>query len=142
MVDARTSDGNERKITDTDTTKVNSPQKLLTNREIPDIIQGVIPPVNQTTAYGVATSGRVLHAVRVFLHKEVVTSGTRCSAGFLKDPPVVNWKDQGGTILVDRNTVVIPPRTTNQVQTDTGHSITPISIGIQNIEDPRRPNIY
>ena len=32
LVDTHTSDGNERKITDTDTTKGISPHKLLTNR--------------------------------------------------------------------------------------------------------------
>ena len=32
LVDTRTSDGNERKITYTDTTNRNSPHKLLTNR--------------------------------------------------------------------------------------------------------------
>ena len=76
LVDTHTSDGKKRKITDTDTTKGNSPHKLLTNREIPAIIQGVIPPVKQTTADGVATSGRVLHAVRAVLHKEIVTVAT------------------------------------------------------------------
>ena len=46
LVAIHTIDVNEGKITDTDTTNGNSPQKLLTNREIPVIIQGVIPPVN------------------------------------------------------------------------------------------------
>ena len=64
LVDTHTSDRKEGKTTDTDTTKGNSPHKLLTNREIPEIIQGVIPPVNRMTADGVATSGRDLHVVR------------------------------------------------------------------------------
>ena len=51
------------------TTNVNSPHKLLTNREIPAIIQGIIPPVNQTTADGVATSRGDLHVVRTGIHK-------------------------------------------------------------------------
>ena len=50
LVATHTSDRNEMKITDTDTTNRNSTHKLLTNIEIPAIIQGVIPPVNQTTA--------------------------------------------------------------------------------------------
>ena len=57
LVSTHTSDGNERKISDTDTTKGNFPHKLLMNREIPAIIQGVIPPINQTTADGVAPTG-------------------------------------------------------------------------------------
>ena len=107
MVDTHTSDGNKEKIADTDTTKGNYTHKLLTNREIPAIIQGVILTVSQTTADGVATSGRALHAVRAVIHKEILT-GTMCrAAGVLKDPLVVNWRDTGGTISVDRNTVGI-----------------------------------
>ena len=69
LVDTHTSDGNKGKIADTDTTKVNYTHKLLTNREISAIIQGVILMVNQTTAYGIATSGRALNAVHMVLHK-------------------------------------------------------------------------
>ena len=90
------------------------------------------------TADGVATSRRDLHAVHVFLHKEIVTDATRSTAGVLKDPLVINWKDASGPIPVDINTVGIPPRTTTQVMTGTGPFAYPISIGIQNIEGPRR----
>ena len=89
-VSTHTSDGNERRITDTDTTEGNYSHKLLTNIEIPVIIQGVITSANQTTADGVATSESALHEVRAVIHKEIVT-GTMCSsASVLKDPPVVN----------------------------------------------------
>ena len=67
LVATHTSDGKERKITDTDTTKGNYPHKLLTNREIQAFIAGVIPPIHQTTVDGVATSGWILHAVHAFL---------------------------------------------------------------------------
>ena len=110
----------------------------MTNREIPEIIQDVIPIVKETTAYGVATSGRALHAVHAVLLKEIVTGATRSAAGVLKDPPVVNGKDTGGTISVDRNTFGIPPRTTTQVMTGTGPSVPPISIGIQKIDGTRQ----
>ena len=51
------------------TTNVNSPYKLLTNREIPAIVQGVISPVNQTTAGGVTTSRGYLNAVCAVFHQ-------------------------------------------------------------------------
>ena len=133
MIDTYSDDGNKGKITDTDTTKRSYPQKLLTNREIPVIIQGVIPPVNQTTGDGVTTSVRALHVICAVLHKEIVTGTTCSSAVALKDFLVVNWKDMGGTILVDRNTVRIPPRTTTQVLTGTGPSVPPVIIGSQKI---------
>ena len=102
------------------------------------IIQGIIPTFTQTTADGVATSGRALHAVRTVLHEEIVTVTKRSTSGVLKDPPVVNWKDTGRTVPVDRNTVGIPLRTTTQVRTGAGPSVPPISIESQKIEDPRR----
>ena len=105
---------------------------------MPEIIQGVILSVNQTTVDGVATSGRALHAVRAVIHKEIVTGATHSDAGVLKDPLVVNWRDVGGTIPVDINTVGIPPRTTTKVCTCTGTSVSPIIIGSQNIEGPWR----
>ena len=73
LVATHTSDVNKRKTTNTDTTNGNAAHKLLMNREIPGIIQGVIPPVNQTTVNGVVTSRRDLHAVRTVLYREIVT---------------------------------------------------------------------
>ena len=75
------------------------------------------------------------------LHKQIVMGATRSAAGVLKNPPVVNWKYTSGTIPRDRNTVGLPPITTNPVLTGTGPSITPISIGNNKIEVPRRPII-
>ena len=109
LVATHTSDRNERKITDTDTTKGNSPHKLLTKREIPAIIQGVILMVNQMTVDRVATSGWTLYVVRAILHKEITTGATRSAASVLKDHLVANWKETIGIIPLDRNTVGIPP---------------------------------
>ena len=105
MVDTHTSDRKKEKITDPDTTKGNYLHKLLTNIEIPEIIQRVIMPVNQITADGVATSGRGFYEVGAVLHNEIVTGAMRSSAGVLKDPLVENWRDKGKTIPVDRNNV-------------------------------------
>ena len=110
----------------------------MTNKEIPAIIQVVIPPVNQTTVDGVVTSGKALYAVHAVIHKDIVTVTTCSAAGVLKDPPVENWKDTGKKIPVDRNTFGIPPRKTTQVWTGTGPSVPPISIGSYKIEVPRR----
>ena len=46
-VDTHTSDGNKRKVTDTDTTNGNYPHKLLINRLTPEIIPVVIPPIDR-----------------------------------------------------------------------------------------------
>ena len=58
--------------------------------------------VNQTPTDGVTTSRRDLHAVHSVIHKEIVTGATSSTAGVLKDPPVINWKDASGPIPVDK----------------------------------------
>ena len=113
----------------------------MTNREIPEIIQGDIPLVNQTTAGGVTTIIEGLHAVLTVIHKEIITGATRSTVGVLKDLPVVNWKDASRPIEFDGKIVVIPPKTTTQALNGTGPSTSPISIWIQKIEGPRRPRI-
>ena len=120
------------------TTHGNYPHKLLTNREIPEIIQGVIPLVNQTTTDGVATSRGDLHTLRTVLHQDIVTGATRSTLGVIKDPLVINHRDAIGPIKVDKNTVGIPPRTTTQVLNGTGPSAYPIRIWRQKIEGTRR----
>ena len=62
----------------------------------------------------------------------------RRAVGVLKDTTVVNWNYTGGKMPVDRNTVLIHPRTTTQVRTGAGPSVPPIRIGSQKIEVPRR----
>ena len=90
------------------------------------------------TADGVATNRRALYAVHEVIHKEIVTGTTCSTAGVLKYPPVLNWKDMSGPIPVDRNNFGIPLITTTQVLNGTGPSAFPISIGSQKIEGPRR----
>ena len=110
----------------------------MTNREIPSIIQGIIPPVNKTNTEEVATIVYNLHAVHGVLHKEIVKSVMCSAAGVLKYPTLVNWKDASRRISIDRNTVIMSPRTTTQVRTGTGPYVSPIHIGIQKIEGMRR----
>ena len=129
LVATHTSDRKKINITYTDTTKVNSPQKLLTNREIPAIIPVVVPPVNQMTTDGVVTSGRALYVVRAVLRKEIFKGATCSAAGVLKDPPMVNWKDSSRTVPLDRNTVGMPPITTTPVRNGTVPYVPPIIIG-------------
>ena len=105
LVGTHTSNGKKRKFTDTDTTKDNSPHKLLMNQEIKAIIPVVIPIVNQATTDEVAKNGRALHAVHAVIHKTIITGAMRSAAGVLKDPPVVNWKDARGPVPQDRNTI-------------------------------------
>ena len=73
------SDGNKRKVTDTDTTNVNYPHKLFINQIILEIIPVVIPPIYHTTADGVAASGGTFYALHMILGEEIFTY-TACSA--------------------------------------------------------------
>ena len=58
LVATNTSDGKKRKVTDTDTTNINSPQKLLINRTLPMII----PPTDLLIADGIAADRGNKHA--------------------------------------------------------------------------------
>ena len=71
--------------------------------------------------------------VCAILRKDIVTVATRSTSGVLEYTLVINWKNESGLIPVDKNTVVISPRTTNQVLTGTGPSDPQISIGDHNI---------
>ena len=66
-------------------TNRNSPHKLLANREIPAIIQGVIPLVHQTIAYGVLTCGTALHDLRTVLLEEILTGAAPSAARHAHD---------------------------------------------------------
>ena len=92
-VATHTSDGNKRKVTDTDTTKGNYRHKLLMNRLIPDIIPVVIPPINHMTVDGVSSSGGTFHAHRMIISKDIAMDATRSAAFVFKYPPLVNWMD-------------------------------------------------
>ena len=136
VVATHISDGKEIKVTDTDTTKGNSPHKLLINRIIPEINPVVILTVNQTTVDRVAASGGTLHEVRTVLSNCIVTSAVYSAAHVFKEPLVVNWKYVGGTIPQDRNTVVMPPRSTTPVYICTGLSIYCLLMLVGEIEGP------
>ena len=106
VVDTHTSDEKERKVTDTDITKGNSPHKLLINRLIPDIIPVVILPIDQMIVEDAAGSGKTLHACRMILSKHIVTDVTSSAAHFFWTPINVGWHGTDGTAAQDGNTTV------------------------------------
>ena len=79
-----------------------------------------------------------MHAVRMVLSKEIGTDATCSAARVFKEPPVVNWKDTGGTIPRDRNTYVMPPRENNPFRIGTGPFVYPTRLESQDIGCPRR----
>ena len=132
-----TSDGEKRKVTDNDTINRNSLHKLLIKQLILEIIPVIIPPIDQTTADGVALSGETLHAHRTVILKEIVTDATQRNAHVFKYPPVVNWIDTDMTIPQDGNTVGMPPILNTPVRIGAGPSVSPTRMGSQNIGSPR-----
>ena len=73
LVSTRTSYGNERKITDTDTTNGNTPHKLILNRLIPNIIRGTIRPIDQTITEDLAGIGETLDKRQTVLSEDIAT---------------------------------------------------------------------
>ena len=128
MVATHISDRKKRKVTDTDTTNVNYPQKLLINRLIPDIVPFIVLLAPQISD-GVAASIGTFHAHQRISSNEIVTDAARSAARVFKDPTVVNWIDTGGTIPQDGNTVGMPLRLTTPVLIGAGPSVSPTSMG-------------
>ena len=73
LVATHTSDKNERKIPDTDTTNRYSLHKLILNRLIPKITPGKILPIEQTIPEDVTGMGENLDAHKMVISKEIVT---------------------------------------------------------------------
>ena len=132
-VDNHISEGNSA----TDTTNITSTQKLLAKREVPAIIQGVIPPVHQTTADVVLTCVGDFHAVRTVVLDNIVMGAAPRAARVFKDPLVVNWKVEIRPIPVDMNIVGVSRIYTTHVITGTGTSTPLISKSRQTIDSPR-----
>ena len=89
LVAIQTSDGNKRKVTDTDTANINSPHKLLIEIIIPDIISFIILRINPPIADGVIASGGTLHARQKITLKEIVTYAAHSSACVFRYTTVV-----------------------------------------------------
>ena len=69
--------------------------------------------------------------MRAVLFKEIATGVMRSAVGVLKESHVINWKDMGRMIPLDRSTVEIIPRDTTLVRIGTVPSVPPISIRSQ-----------
>ena len=81
-----TSDGNKRKLTDTDTTNVNYPRKLLINRLIPEITTVTIPPIDQTITEDTEGCGETLHVGRTILSNKIFTDVARSAVRVIRTP--------------------------------------------------------
>ena len=86
LVATQTSDRNERKITDIDTTNGNSPHKLILNRLIPNIIPGAIRPIEQMITEDVAGIQETLDACQTVLLEEIVMDAACSGARIFQTP--------------------------------------------------------
>ena len=85
-VATNTSDRNERKITETDTTNRNYSQKLILNRLIPNIIPGATRTIDQTIMEDVAGIRETLEACQTVLSKEIVMDAAHSGAHMFWTP--------------------------------------------------------
>ena len=133
LVDTHTSDGKKRKVTDTDTTNRNSPQKLLINRTIPTII----PPIDPWITDGVAAVRGTTHAHQTPTLKVIVPDAARSGALFLQTPGDVSRMGRDGTTPRDGNTSIRSSRLNSPVLIGGGTAISPMRTGIQDIGSPK-----
>ena len=116
LVATHTSDGNERKITDTDTTKINPPHKLILNRLIPNIIPGAIHLIDHTITEDVAGIRETLDTRQTVLLKEIVRDAERSGARILWNPMEVSRTGRDGNMTRVVNTSVAAARLTLPIQ--------------------------
>ena len=120
------------KVTDTDTTKRISPQKLLINWNIPVIIPPIKPPI----ADGVAAGRGNAHSRHTIALNAIVADAGRSVAHVFQDSGAVNRKDMDRTIPQDGNTSRIPPILNSPVMIGGGTSVSPTRTGSQEISSP------
>ena len=139
LVATRTSDGNKRKITDTDTTKINPPHKLILNRLIPNIIPGAIHLIDHTITEDVAGIRETLDARQTVLSKEIITDTARSGAHIFRTPREVSRTGRDGTTSWDGNTVIAAARSTSPIQICHSTTGSPIQNRNQEIINPIWP---
>ena len=100
------SDGKKRKVTDTDTTNGNPPQKLLINQTLLMIILPIDPRVED----GVPAGRGNTYARQTPASKVIVTDTARRGAHVFWTPGDVSWTDRDGTTPWYRNTTMISHR--------------------------------
>ena len=139
LIATQTSDGNERKITDTDTTNGNPPHKLILNWIIPKIIPGAIRLIYQTIMEYMAGIRETLDARQIVILNKIVTDTARSGERILQTSREIIRTGRYSTMPRDGNTVVAAARSTSPVQI--WHSITdsPIRNRNQEIINPIGP---
>ena len=128
LVATHTSDGNERKITDTDTTNSNYPHKLILNRIIPNIIPGAICLIDHTITEDVAGIVDTLDTRQKILSKEIFMDAARSSVHIFQNSKEVISTGRDGTTSRDGKTVIAAARLTSPIQFF--HSTTDSQAGI------------
>ena len=101
LVATYTSERKKRKVTDTDKTNGNSPQKLLINRTLPIII----PSNDLKITKGIEAGRGTTHAGQTIALKVII----RDAARVFQDPTVVNRTETDRTIPLDSNNSIRSP---------------------------------
>ena len=135
LVATHTSDEKKGKFSDTDTTNVNYPQRLLINRTLPMII----PPIDPRIADGVTAGRGTEHARQTIASKVIVTAVVRSGAHVLQNPADVIRTDTDETIPRDGNTSISYPRFSYTVLIGGGTTVSPTRTGSQEIISPKGP---
>ena len=135
LIATHTSDRKKRNVTDADTTNGNSPQKLLINRSIPNII----PPIDPLFTNGVAADRGTMHAPHTPNSKLIVTYAAHSGARISWTPGDVIRMSRDGTTTWDGNPSLRPPRLNYPVLIGAGTTIFPARTGSQDIVIPKGP---
>ena len=125
----------EIKVTDTDTTNGNYPQKLVINRTLPMIILTTDPQIS----VGVAADRCPTYARQMPVSEVIVTDTARSGARIFRTPTDVIRTYRDRTTPRYGNTPIITPRLTSPVLIGGGTTVLPTRNGIQEIISPKGP---
>ena len=127
LVATHTSDGKKIKVTDTDTTNRNYPQKLLINWTLPM----TIPPIDPRITDGFAAVIGTTHAHQTSALEVIVTDAACSGARIFRNLAGVSWTDRYGRTPQDGNTFIRSPRLNSPVLIGGGNTVSPTRTGIQ-----------
>ena len=123
------------KVTDTDTTNRNSPQKLLINQTLPMIILPIDPRIADRFVDGSGTT----HARQMPASKVINTDVSRSGAHVFRNPGDIIRTDRERTTPLNGNTSIRSPRFNSPVLIGGGTTAYPTRTEIQDIISPKGP---
>ena len=135
LVATHTSDRKKRKVTDADTTNINSPQKILIKRTLPMII----PPIDPWVEDGVEAGRGTTYARQTLYLEVIIPDAAHSGAHVFRTPADTSQTNRDEKNPRDGNTSISYLRLNSPVLIGGGTTVPPTRTESQNIGSPKGP---